>query len=187
MKPTKIQPQTGRILISEPSLRDMYFHRSVVLLADHNTDGSFGIILNKPLEVRLNDILKDFPHFDTEVYLGGPVSTSNLFFLHSKGDLIRNSQLIKDDLYWGGEMDDLKNLLDAGIIGKEDIRFFIGYSGWSENQLIEELQETSWLVANPSIQDLINTPPSEMWKASVSRLGKEYELWANFPDDPSLN
>lgn len=187
MKPTNIKPNPGTILISEPSLRDMYFHRAVVLLADHTEEGSFGLILNKPLDVRFNDIVKGFPEFDTKVYLGGPVNTKNLFFLHKKGDLIRNSQAIKEGLFWGGEIDDIKALIESKLISERDIRFFIGYSGWSENQLQEELEESSWLVSEPNIMDLISTPTSEMWKSSVIKLGKDYELWANFPNDPSLN
>jgi len=187
MKPTHIKPLAGSILISEPALKDMYFNRAVVLVADHNVDGSYGIILNKPLDVKFNDVVKGFPNFNARVFLGGPVNTKNLFFLHRKGDLIRNSQPIKDGLYWGGEIEDVKNLIKLDVLTVHDIRFFIGYSGWSENQLEEELKEFSWLVDNPDIQNLINITPSEMWKRSVANLGKEYELWANFPQDPSLN
>ncbi len=187
MKPTNIKPLAGSILISEPALKDKYFNRAVVLLADHNEEGTFGIILNKPLDVNFNDIVKDFPNFDARIYLGGPVNTKNLFFLHRKGGLIRNSQEIKEGLYWGGDIEDVKNLIDLGVIQPKDIRFYIGYSGWTENQLNEELEEFSWLVDNPNIQDLINTPTPNMWKDSVKNLGKDYELWANFPQDPSLN
>lgn len=187
MKPTNITPTSGTILISEPSLKDMYFNRAVVLLADHNDDGSFGLILNKPLEVRFNDIVKGFPDFDGKVYLGGPVNTKNLFFLHKRGDFIRNSQAIKEGLFWGGEIDDVKALIELGELSEDDIRFYIGYSGWTENQLNEELKESSWLVAKPNLMNLINTPTSEMWKSSVADLGKDYEVWVNFPSDPSLN
>ena len=187
MKPTNIKPDAGSILISEPSLKDRFFNRAVVLLADHNKDGSFGIILNKPLETKFNDIVKGFPFFDSQVFLGGPVNTENLFFLHRKGDLIKNSQEIKEGLYWGGNIDDVKDLIDSNLLKPKDIRFYIGYSGWTENQLDEELKETSWLVDNPNIQDLINTISSKMWSNSVRNLGKEYEIWANFPDNPSMN
>ncbi len=187
MKPTKKQPLAGSILISEPSLKDMFFHRAVVLLADHNEEGSFGMILNKPLDVRFNSIVKDFPQFDAPVFMGGPVNTKNLFFLHRMGDLITNSQAIKQGLYWGGEIDDVKELIQKDLITKNDIRFFVGYSGWSEDQLEEELKEFSWLVDHPNIQNLITIPSSDMWKESVRNLGKEYEVWANFPNDPSLN
>ncbi|MBN2237590.1 MAG: YqgE/AlgH family protein, partial [Bacteroidales bacterium] len=94
MKATQIQPSVGSILISEPSLKDFYFERSVVLLADHNEEGSFGLILNKPVNLKFNEIVKDFPYYNGNVFLGGPVSTKNLFYIHTKGDLIENSQKI---------------------------------------------------------------------------------------------
>lgn len=187
MKPTNKKLQPGSILISEPSLKDMYFNRAVVLLADHNEEGSFGMILNKPLDVPFNSIVKDFPSFDVPVFLGGPVNTENLFFLHRKGDLIKNSQIIKQDLYWGGNIEDVKQLIRDEEITKNDIRFFVGYAGWSENQLQDELKELSWLVDHPNVSDLIGIPSSQMWKQSLKNLGKEYELWANYPKDPSLN
>jgi len=187
MKPTNLQPTPGSILISEPALKDMYFSRAVVLLADHTEEGSFGLILNKPLDVKFNDIVKGFPEFDAKVFLGGPVNTKNLFFLHRRGDFIRNSQEINEGLYWGGDIEDVKNLLHLGELRSEDIRFYIGYSGWTENQLDEELEELSWLVGQPKLMDLIQKPSNEMWKHSVRDLGKDYELWVNFPSDLSMN
>lgn len=187
MKPTNIQPTPGSILISEPSLKDMYFQRSVVLLAEHNKEGSFGLILNKPLDVDFNDVVKGFPQFNARVYLGGPVNTKNLFFMHNRGDFIRNSQPIKEGWFWGGEIDDVKSLMHLGELSPNNIRFYIGYSGWTENQLDEELSETSWLVSEPDLPHLIEIPSNEMWKHSVAELGKEYEVWMNFPNDPTLN
>lgn len=187
MKPTNIKPTSGKVLISEPTLKDIYFQKSVVLLADHGNDGSFGLILNKPLEVRFNSIVKDFPDFDANIFLGGPVNTKNLFFLHRRGDFVRDSQPIREGWFWGGEIEDVKSLISLGEMKKDDIRFYIGYSGWSENQLDEELKETSWLVSDPDLGSLIKTPTTEMWKKSVANLGKDYELWLNFPVDPSMN
>lgn len=187
MKPTNITPTSGSILISEPALKDKYFDRAVVLLADHSEEGSFGLIINKPLDVKFNDIVKDFPSFDAKVYLGGPVNTKNLFFIHKRGDFIRNSQPIKEGLFWGGEIEDVKSLIHLGEITDEEIRFYIGYSGWTENQLDEELKEFSWLVGQPNIMELIEKPASKMWKDSVADLGEDYRFWVNFPRDPSLN
>lgn len=187
MKSTNIIPAIGKILISEPSLHDFYFARSVVLLAEHDDDGSFGIILNKPVDIKFNEIVKDFPHFDGKVFLGGPVSTSNLFFIHTKGDLIENSRPIGKDLFWGGNIEDVKILLDSKILNPQTIRFFVGYSGWSANQLNEELKVDSWLVAKADIEKLISYKPEEMWRKSLKDLGSDYALWANFPADPALN
>lgn len=187
MKSTNIIPERGKILISEPGLQDFYFARSVVLLAEHNEEGSFGIILNKPVDIKFNDIVLDFPQFDGKVYLGGPVSTKNLFYLHTKGDLIENSQPIGKDLFWGGNIEDVKILLDSKVLTSESIRFFVGYAGWTANQLNDELKIESWLVANPNYNKLISYNPKEMWKNALIDLGSEYALWANFPIDPGLN
>ncbi len=111
IKTNDIRPSKGKILISEPLLSDNYFKRSVVLLAEHNEEGSFGIILNKPMDNKFNEILKDFPDFGGPLYLGGPVSNSSLFFIHTLGDVIENSQEIMDGLYWGGDIESVKELI----------------------------------------------------------------------------
>lgn len=187
MKPTNIKPAIGKILISEPGLRDFYFARSVVLLAEHNEEGSFGIILNKPIDIHFNKIVSDFPKFNGKVYLGGPVSTQNLFYIHTKGDLIENSLPLGKGYFWGGNIEDIKILLDSKLLDKNSIRFFVGYSGWTANQLDEELKIDSWLVAEANYKKLISYKPEEMWKKSLTDLGKDYALWANFPIDPGLN
>ncbi|MCD4737049.1 MAG: YqgE/AlgH family protein, partial [Bacteroidales bacterium] len=85
IKTNDTEPTKGKILISEPFLTDYYFKRSVVLLAEHNEDGSFGLILNKPVNLEFNDILKNFPTFHGQMFLGGPVKTDSLFFIHTLG------------------------------------------------------------------------------------------------------
>jgi len=187
MKSTNILPARGTILISEPSLQDFYFARSVVLLAEHNEEGSFGIILNKPVDIKFNDIVMDFPDYAGKVYLGGPVSTKNLFYIHTKGELIGNSQRLGKDLFWGGNIEDVKMLLDSKILDSNTIRFFVGYSGWTANQLNDELKIESWLVAKANYKKLISYNPKEMWKNALKDLGSDYGLWANFPIDPGLN
>ena len=78
IRTNNLKPTKGRILISEPFLVDYYFKRSVVLLAEHNDEGSFGLIINKPVDMHLGDVLHDFPDFNAPIYLGGPVKTENL-------------------------------------------------------------------------------------------------------------
>lgn len=187
MKPTELEPRQGRLLISEPSLRDLYFKRSVVLLADHNKEGSFGLILNKPVDVKLNKIIKDFPGFEAKVYLGGPVKTDSLFVLHTLGDVIENSMEIMNGLYWGGNMDTIMELASNDKIDPSRIRFYVGYSGWGEKQLDDELKENSWFVAIPNIQEILKKRPDAMWPDLMRNLGKEYAIWANYPADPVLN
>ena len=138
-------PAGGRILVSQPSLSDRFFSRSVVMLADHGADGSFGFIVNKPANVRLSTVSNEFGDFDTDLYLGGPVHVNNLFYVHSKGDLIQDSFKIIEGVYWGGDLKEIRKLISSGKITDKDIRFYAGYSGWEPNQLDREMEEKSWI------------------------------------------
>ena len=187
MEHYKLKPNTGRILISVPSLQDFYFRKSVVLLADHSDEGTFGIIINKPVEVRLSDVSSDFEGFDAPVYLGGPVKTDSLFFIHTRPDLIDGGVKILDGLFWGGNIDLVKELIRQNRLSPDEIRFYVGYAGWVGNQLDRELEENSWVVSVTELTDIINANPLEMWMSSLKKLGTEYSFWVNYPSDPILN
>jgi putative transcriptional regulator len=181
------QPAQGKILISEPFLNDFYFKRSIVLLAEHSDEGSFGLILNKPTNLKFNEILKDFPEFDAGVYLGGPVKTDSLFFIHSLGEQIGKTLKIMDGIYWGGDLDTISEMISTNRISSDQIRFYLGYSGWGPRQLDDELKEKSWVVASVKASQLLKSPPENMWKNIVSKLGDDYSLWVNYPPDPIMN
>ena len=187
IKTNDMRPSRGKILISEPLLSDNYFKRSVVLLAEHNEEGSFGIILNKPIDNEFNEILSDFPDFSGPLYLGGPVSNSSLFFIHTLGDMIDNSQEIMKGLYWGGDIEAVRELLMLKKIDVNQIRFCVGYSGWGSNQLEEELKRNSWLVSSLPVELLLNTTPDDLWEFALNSLDEEYTYWTNFPTDPGMN
>ena len=187
IKTNNIKPGKGKLLISEPFLLDYYFKRSVVLLAEHNEEGSFGIIMNKPVSAKFNEIVKNFPEFNAQLYLGGPVKSDSLFFIHTLGDRIEGSLEIIDGLYWGGNIEAIKEMITLNILNPADIRFYIGYSGWNANQLDAELKRNSWVVSRAKVDQLLNTQPNKLWSLSLQNLGKEYALWTNFPSDPSMN
>lgn len=188
IRSNSLNPQRGDLLLSEPTMNDFYFGRSVVLLVDHSeTDGSFGIIMNKPLGTKLNEIADVFEDFDAPVYLGGPVAENQIFFMHTLGDLLPDTCQIMDGLYWGGDTDTLNTLISNGIANKNNTRFFLGYSGWESGQLIDELVRNSWLVGKANSHLLFNTPTKSMWKDFVTRTGKEYRLWSRFPKNPEDN
>ena len=181
-----IKPKQGIILISEPSLKDFYFRQSVVLLAEHNEEGTFGVIVNKPINTRLDEVIKGFRGYDFPVYLGGPVKNDCIFFIHSNPD-IEDSLRIIDGLYWGGSLDAIHTLIEAGKITENDIRFYLGYSGWNPNQLDREISEKSWVLSHASVQEVINPNPEELWSNYLKNMGTDYAIWANFPADPALN
>lgn len=187
IKSNNIIPEKGKILISEPLLGDYYFKRSVVLLAEHNEEGSFGLIMNKPLTAKFNEVVKDFPDFNTTVYLGGPVQNNSLFFIHSLGDRIDDCQEIIKGIYWGGNLEQIKELMNLQQISDDEIRFYVGYSGWGSHQLEDELDRNSWLVSEIEADILLNTHPDKLWDRTLRDMGEKYSHWKNFPSDPGMN
>lgn len=181
-----IKPKQGIILISEPSLKDFYFRQSVVLLAEHNEEGTFGVIVNKPIEVRLDEVITGFSGYEYQVYLGGPVKTDSIFFIH-KLPQIENSLRIMEGLYWGGDIEAIRALMDEGELDENKIRFFLGYSGWHPNQLDREIGEKSWVLSQATVNEVINNHPEDLWSNYLKNMGNDYAIWANFPSDPTLN
>lgn len=183
----KLTPQQGRVLISEPFLNDAYFKRTVVLLAEHNEKGTFGFILNKPMDVKLNEAISDFPKYTNALYFGGPVNKDQLFYLHTLGDQIDESIEIMPGLFWGGNFETVKALLSKKKIKKDEIRFFAGYSGWEPGQLDNEMKEKSWIVCEAGVKEIMSGNTGNLWREILRSMGKEYAILANFPEDPSLN
>lgn len=179
----------GRLLIAEPSIiGDISFNRSIVLLAEHTQEGSIGFILNKLLDFSLQDLIPQLNQ-DFKVYNGGPVEQDNLYFIHKTPNLIPNSIEIAEGIYWGGNFNTVCELINNNEIDNNDIRFFLGYSGWERNQLESELSENAWIVINNKAkQDILKTSySSNYWKQKMIEFGGDYALWSNSPEDPSLN
>ncbi len=183
-----VKPKKGKLLIAEPTLTgDVSFNRSVVLLAEHNDEGSVGFILNKPLDYSINDLITEI-EVPLQVFNGGPVEQDNLYFIHKVPHLITNSVEISDGIYWGGDFDITVDLINQGVITEKEIRFFLGYSGWSSLQLDEELISKSWIVVpNQYESDIIQKSTKAFWKEHMIELGGDYLLWSNAPENPSLN
>ncbi len=177
----------GKILISEPFLSDNYFRRSVVYMTEHSEHGSIGFVLNKSLNLGIKDVLDAFPGVDFPVSLGGPVSTNTIHYLHTLGDEVPESVHVKDGIFWGGNFDSIKDLIVAGVATDETLRFFLGYSGWSENQLDGEMELNAWLVGDISPDLVMRGGSSEFWTDTLSNFDSKYKAWANFPEDPGLN
>lgn len=187
MAKKNLKPKKGRLLISKPYLHDPYFKRSVVLLTEHSKEGSVGFILNKEVDINIDEAIEEFPDFESKLYLGGPVQKDSLYYIHTIGDTISDSVEINKGIYWGGNFEVLKVLIESRKIKKSELKFFMGYSGWSADQLANELKNDSWLVADINKVDIINTEPEDLWPDIIRGMGKEYAVLANFPEHPSLN
>lgn len=166
---------------------DANFKRTVILLTDHNETESIGFILNQPTKFSINDVIDKFPNFDASVYIGGPVQKESLHFIHSAGDLIEGSIKLEKDLYWSGNFQTLMQLVAEKKIFSSQIRFFAGYTGWSAGQLEREIEEQSWIVAHGNSEIALRKNNHKLWKNFISKMDKKYAIWANMPEDPTLN
>ena len=188
----KLDPKKGRLLITEPFEESSYFNRSVVLLCEHNDDGSFGFVLNNYVDVRLSDFQglpeSDEVGFEARIGLGGPVSSKNLYYIHTLGDRLPDSVQVTEEIYAGGDFEVLKNMLISGVIKQNEIRFFLGYSGWVEKQLEGEIKHNAWLVADVfNTAEIMDTKNESLWTDYMSRQGGKYKAFAHFPKNPALN
>ena len=162
-----VLPSRGKILISEPFLRDATFGRSVILLIDHTDEGTMGLIINKPLPIFVNDIIKEFKYIDDiPLYKGGPVATDTLFYLHTLAN-ISGAIPVSKGLYLNGDFDEIKKYILQGNKVDQHIRFFLGYCGWEGEQLNDELKENTWLVSKEDKDYLMNSDTKDMWKEAL--------------------
>jgi len=183
----KVVPTKGQVLLSEPYLEDPFFHRTVILLCEHNEEGAFGFVLNNYIDLPVHKIIDNFPEIPGRVSLGGPVKNDSLFYIHALGEEVDGSIEIAPGLWYGGDFEKIKKRIDEDSLPKNSLRFFIGYSGWSPNQLQQEITDKSWFVANVSSKLIMNSSENDMWKDIMEKLGPKGKMIAKFPDNPNLN
>jgi len=179
--------KAGNVLISEPFLNDSNFSRTVVLITEHNEKGSFGLILNRPLNKNLADIVSGFDNVLIPLFTGGPVDLNTLHVIHSIGLKVPGTIQVSENLFWGGDFDYLRTLAESHSLDPQTVKFFIGYSGWMANQLNAEIKAKSWVVTNLKPERIFNLPPEDMWNLCLESLGGKFREWLNFPVDPILN
>ena len=183
----KLKPERGKLLISEPYLPDPNFERTIILLCENNEEGSFGFVLNKPSMAKVTEVMEDIKGFEGFAMVGGPVQQDTLHYIHRHPDL-EDAVQIKENIYWGGNFEQLLFLLESGQLSASDVRFFLGYSGWSAGQLEEELEQDSWIVSDLLSEEIVfDTEPEGMWKKTLKVMGGRYSMFSNYPKDPRLN
>ncbi|ACT95277.1 YqgE/AlgH family protein [Dyadobacter fermentans] len=185
--PSAAKVSKGSLLIAKPFLGDPNFERGVILMCEHNEEGSFGFVLNQTTDLFLGDVLEETIYQDITLHLGGPVEKNTLHFIHRRPDLVTGGTEIMKDVYWGGDFNNVKTLLNLNTLKQEDVMFFIGYSGWSGGQLDDEIKQDSWIISSTSSDFLFSTPPGNFWREVLRSMGGEYRSIAHYPIDPRLN
>jgi len=185
---SRLEPSVGKLLISEPFLMDPNFKRSVVLITEHQEEGTVGFILNQRSTLILSDLIPELGEADFPVYIGGPVGTDTVHFMHRCYDKLNGGEEIAKGVYWGGNFETLKILISNGLIETSEIKFFIGYSGWGAEQLKNELKENTWIVSDSYHPDVVfSNDEEDLWREVIINLGPKFAHVSNFPSNPNLN
>ena len=185
-KLNKLKPASGRVLISEPFMDDENFSRSVIYLCEYNEDESYGFILNHILNPSLSELINEIDNKDFSISYGGPVSSDNLFYFHNLGNRIKDSKQLSENLWTGGDFNEITSLINSREISVDNIRFFLGYSGWSKSQLTNEMKSNSWIVSEIDLSSIISIDQN-LWQSILSEKGGKYKIVSNFPIDPTSN
>ncbi|MEN2993597.1 MAG: YqgE/AlgH family protein [Bacteroidia bacterium] len=182
-----MQPGRGVLLIAEPFLPDPNFFRTVVLLIEHNQEGTLGVVLNRPATLRLQEATDFFGAVDYPLFIGGPVQPEMLHALHTLPALRERSQEVLPGLFWTPDMRALRSILATRDIPPNALRFYAGYAGWRVGQLDRELLLKSWILAPGQSEDAFDPEPTQLWRKVLKRMGGEYAFIATFPEDPRVN
>jgi putative transcriptional regulator len=176
----------GKILISTPDISGDIFSRSVVLIIEHNESSAFGLILNKK-NSKMSNKFKNFFDFKIEVYDGGPVENDKVFFIIKGKKVSETYTEINNEFYVTEDIETVISAVISNELSIDDVKIFSGYSGWGALQLDSEIKRKLWTVVD--VYNLDYTLPNDqnLWKSIMQNLGGEYLLWANSPEDISLN
>lgn len=174
------------ILLSQPYLGDPNFDWTTILLCEYNDDGTYGFILNDKSNLLLEDVVEGFENTGFPIFYGGPVDQDALFFIHKMKDLPGALEVCKG-VYVHGDFDELKSRVALGQMKSEDIRFFLGYSGWDKDQLGEEIERKSWFINNTHSKKVMNMEVDSLWRTILKEMGGKHKQYANYPTNPGEN
>jgi len=176
----------GRLLIAGPRLLDPNFWRTVALVVQHDDEGAFGLVLNRPSDTTVGDAipaLTELVDADEPLFIGGPVQPSSVVVLAEFEDPGDAALLAFDDIGVLGAGTDLEEL----TVGVRNARAFAGHAGWGPGQLDAELDRDDWILEPPVREDAFSSEPRELWTSVLTRKGGSYALVARLPPDPSVN
>ena len=183
------EPQRGALLIAKPTVDDTCFSRAAIITVNHSKRGSMGLIINKPSGLTLNEAIDGLlTDEDIPLYLGGPVNTELLFYIHTLGDIITGAKPIGNGMFVGGSYDAMKRYINSGAPVNGNVKFMLGYSGWAASQLNAEIGMHDWAVSyDVDTAVVLSNHHEDIWQQLVTRLGERYKMWKNWPSDLSMN
>ena len=182
------QIQKGTFLIATPDINSGFFFRGVILVCEHNANGSFGLLINKPLDLELpEEILNINQLANTRIGIraGGPVQTNQMMLLHTSNAIEHQTLKVVEGVYLGGDLQFLQDsILDPN---GPYIHLCFGYAGWGTGQLEREFLDGHWFLFPATAQHLFHTPPEKLWQVLLREMGGKYATLSMIPEDLSLN
>jgi putative transcriptional regulator len=181
---------TGRLLLAQPQLTEANFERTVVFMLEHNDEGAVGVVINRPTDLRIAEVLADWRDLAADpavLHVGGPVSQTSVLALGltpmgSNAPVLGFGQVVGRI----GTVD--LNAPPEMLLGDlEAVRFFAGYSGWGAGQLDWELEDDSWFVVDAMDSDVLDPDPESLWRRVLQRQPDRLQLLAHYPPDVSVN
>ena len=179
----------GIFLVASPGLRDPNFRQTVILLCKHGPEGALGVVVNRPTEINITEVLPQVPILEGQhhrVFSGGPVQRNNLLLLYRMPERPEDSHHVFNGVYMGGDMKALEDLLqDPASLG--NFRAFMGYAGWAPGQLENEMRTGSWLTIPADSTTMFGQDHNSLWGNILRSLGEDMALYADMPADPQMN
>jgi len=177
----------GQLLLDGGKLRGSFFHRTVVLICQHDAEGAFGLVLNRESGNKVGDALvADLPERLKELalYIGGPVQPAAMSYLHAE-EFLPDANVLPN-LGLGHSLDELMELAES-YSANQKLKLFAGYAGWSPGQLEDEMRRQAWLTHPASVDLVFHPDPLSLWQVILRQKGGEYRLLADSPEDLSVN
>ena len=163
-------PGRGMFLVAAPTLRDPNFARTVVLLLEYDETGALGLVINRPTEASLHDVLvTPLPNSeDHTVFAGGPVEFRRLIALLRSPVAVDGAERLFGDVHASASMDTLRRVLERDVRAA-DVHAYLGYAGWSPGQLDAEIARGDWIVTPADAESIFDTPPGDVWRKLMRR------------------
>jgi putative transcriptional regulator len=182
------QIQKGSFLIASPEIDAGFFFRGVILICEHNVNGSFGLLINKSLKLELPEEIINFNQMNNPyigIRAGGPVQTNQMMLLHSSNQIENQTLKITEDVYLGGDL----TFLQESIANQHGpyIHLCFGYAGWGAGQLEREFLDGHWFLHRANARHIFYTPSEKLWQSLLREMGGKYATLSLIPEDLSLN
>ena len=180
--------EKGSFLVASPEIDSGVLNRAVIIVCEHCSAGSFGLMINKRLDLHLPEGIipvKDLVNKKISIYSGGPLQTNHMMLLHDYDKIPDQTLTLMENVFLGGNLSFLQEA--AADENGPAVRLCFGYTGWSAGELEREFLNGIWYLAKNSYKHIFETPPEKVWHTILQEMGGKYAGYSMIPEDLLLN